>query len=298
MKELNIADILENTVEFSEKKVWYIAIIGRPNTGKSTFINALIGEKISITTNIPQTTRNKILAIYNDDDSQLIFFDTPGIHKSNKSFNEEINSQATSVFADADMILYFIDSAREWGAEEEYIRELLEPVKKPIIKVYTKTDLRPKITIPSSEHVFRIASPEKIGFPELLEKIKSDLPIRMTEFGEDVYTKQNMNFRISEIIREKVFAHTKEEIPHATYVWVDEISDEPNMLRVVAYVYAESESQKYVLIWKAGKLITLIGKEARIELEEIFEKKVFLALRVKVKKNWRKDEKFIKNLLG
>jgi len=297
MKELNLADILENTVEFQEKKVWYVAIIGRPNTGKSTFINALIGEKISITTNVPQTTRNKILAVYNDDEAQIIFFDTPGIHKSYKTFNEEINAQATSAFADADMILYFIDSAREGWDEEEYIRQLLEPVKKPIIKVYTKTDLKPKITIPENEHVFRIASLEKIGFPELMTKIKSDLPVRMTEFWDDVYTKQNMNFRISEVIREKVFLHTKEEIPHATYVWVDEIEDKPEILRIVAYVYAESESQKYVLIWKGWALITQIWKEARIELEQIFEKKVFLALRVKVKKNWRKDEKFVQNLL-
>lgn len=297
MKELNLADILENTVEFSEKRVWYVAIIGRPNTGKSTFINALIGEKVSITTNVPQTTRNKILAVYNDDEAQIIFFDTPGIHKSNKTFNEEINTQATSAFVDADMILYFIDSAREGWDEEEYIRQLLEPVKKPIIKVYTKTDLKPKITIPDNEHVFRIASLEKIGFPELLKKIKSDLPIRTTEFGEDVYTKQNMNFRISEVIREKAFLHTKEELPHATYIWVDEIEDNPEILRIVAYIYTESESQKYVLIWKWWSLITQIWKEARIELEKIFEKKVFLALRVKVKKNWRKDKKFIKNLL-
>ncbi|MGB2110568.1 MAG: GTPase [Patescibacteria group bacterium] len=113
MKELNLQDILDNTTELKEKKVGYVAIIGRPNAGKSTFVNSLIGEKISITTNVPQTTRNKILAIFNDEESQIVFFDTPGIHKSTKAFNEEINNQAISSLKDAEVILYFIDSTRE-----------------------------------------------------------------------------------------------------------------------------------------------------------------------------------------
>ena len=118
------------------------------------------------------------------------------------------------------------------------------------------------------------------------------------EYWDDFYTKQSMNFRISEIIREKVFLHTKEEIPHSTYIWVDEIDDQQDILKLVAYIYAETDSQKYVLIWKAGSLITKMWKEARIELEKIFWKKVFLALRVKVKKNWRKDDRLVKEILN
>jgi GTP-binding protein Era len=137
----------------------------------------------------------------------------------------------------------------------------------------------------------------KVGFQELLNRFKKSLVMWPTFFPEDYYTKQSMNFRISEIIREKVFQNTREEIPHATFIWVDEIEDEETILKIVAYVYAESESQKYVLIWKNGSLVTKMWKEARIELEKIFWKKVFLALRVKVKKNWRKDETFGKNLL-
>lgn len=297
MKELNLQDILDNTTQLTEKKVWYVAIIGRPNAGKSTFVNALIGEKISITTNVPQTTRNKILAIYNDEESQIIFFDTPGIHKSEKSFNAEINNQAISSLKDAELILYFIDSTREWWDEEKYIKEIINTVNLPVIRIYTKTDLKAKITIPDSENVYKISSVTQDGFEALLLKIKSFLETGPAFFPEDYYTKQSMNFRISEIIREKVFENTREEIPHATYIWVEELEDKPEILRIVAYIYAESDSQKYVLIGKSGTLISKMWKQARLELEKIFGKKVFLALRVKVKKNWRKDEKFTKNLL-
>ena len=297
MKELNLEDILQNTTQLTEKKVGYVSIIGRPNAWKSTFINALIGEKVSITTNVPQTTRNKILAIYNDEESQIIFFDTPGIHKSEKSFNAEINNQAISSLKDAELILYFIDSTREWWDEEKYIKEIINTVNLPVIRIYTKTDLKAKITIPESDNVYKISSVTQDGFEELLAKIKTFLVTGPTFFPEDYYTKQSMNFRISEIIREKVFENTREEIPHATYIWVEELEDKPEILRIVAYIYAESDSQKYVLIGKWGTLISKMWKQARLELEKIFWKKVFLALRVKVKKNWRKDEKFTKNLL-
>jgi GTPase len=297
MKELNLEEILKNNPALKEKKVWFVSIIGRPNAGKSTFVNALIWEKISITTNVPQTTRNKILAIYNDEKSQIIFVDTPWIHKSEKRFNSEINNQAISSLKDAEMILYFIDSTREGGIEEKYIREIVDTVKVPVIRIYTKCDLPPKITIPQSENVYQISSVTKEGFYELVQKIQSHLQVGPTFFPDDFYTKQSMNFRISEIIREKVFENTREEIPHSTFIWVDEIEDTKKLLKIVAYVYAESESQKYVLIGKGWTLIMKMWKEARLNLEKVFWKKVFLALRVKVKKNWRKDENFTKNML-
>ena len=298
MRELKLEDILENTSDFKEKKVGYVAIIGRPNAGKSTFINSLLWEKVSITTNVPQTTRKKVLAIHNDEDSQIIFFDTPWIHKSNKKFNEEINFQAISSLKDSDLVIYFIDSTREGWVEENYIKEIISKINKPILKVYTKIDLPSRITIPSWEDIMKISSTTKEWFTDLLEKIKSFLTLRPMEYGEDFYTKQSMNFRISEIIREKVFLNTKEEIPHSIYIWVEEIDDKEEILKLVAYIYAESDSQKYVLIWKAGSLITKMWKQARIELEKVFWKKVFLALRVKVKKNWRKDERLVKEILN
>ena len=130
-----------------EKKVWYVAIIGRPNAWKSTFLNAFIGQKISITSDVPQTTRNRILAIYNTDKTQVVFFDTPWIHKSEKKFNEAINNSAISSINDADLVLHFIDSSRQDGKEEQYISELLQETNTPILKVYTKIDLREKNTL-------------------------------------------------------------------------------------------------------------------------------------------------------
>lgn len=298
MKELNLEDVLKNTSDLSvQKKVWYIAIIGRPNAGKSTFINSLLWEKVSIVTNIPQTTRKKILAIYNDSDSQIIFFDTPWIHESNKKFNEEINNEATGTFRDAEAILYFVDSSREWWKEEDYIKNLLTKVNKPIIKVFTKIDLKPRITIPESEDTIKISSITKDWFVGLIDKIKQIIPTQNIFFPEDYYTKQDIYFRISEIIREKVFMNTKEELPHSTFIQVEEINeDDEKLMKIVAYVNTESDSQKYIVIWKAWKLITKIWKEARLELEKVFWKKVFLALRVKVKKWWRKDDRVVKSI--
>lgn len=296
MKELDLNEILSNTTDLKEKKVWYVAIIGRPNTWKSTFINALIWKKVSITTNVPQTTRKRILAIYNDQDSQIIFFDTPWIHASEKIFNKEINKEAINSIWDASVILYFIDTTREWGEEESYIKSLLQNVKIPIIKVYTKTDLKAKINIPTSESTFKISSINKTWFNDLIEKIKSYLKKWFMNYGEDYYTSQDMFFRISEIIREKVFLHTAEEIPHSIFVSVEEIEDKDDIMNIIAYIYTETDSQRFIIIWKAWSLVAKIWKESRLDLEKIFEKKVFLSLRVKTKEKWKQDEKFIKKM--
>lgn len=298
MQELNLQEILANTTDLKEKKVWYVAIIGRPNTGKSTFINTLLWKKVSITTNVPQTTRKRILAIYNDTDSQIIFFDTPWIHASEKFLNKEINNQAINSISDSSVILYFIDTTREWGEEENYIKSFLQNVKIPIIKVFTKIDLKPRINISQNENTFKISSINKIWFAELVEKIKTFLKKWTMLFWEDYYTSQDMFFRVAEIIREKVFLHTSEEIPHSIYVSVEEIDDKLDIMNIIAYIYTETDSQRFIIIWKAGSLVTKIWKEARIELESIFEKKVFLSLRVKTKDKWKSDEKFIKKMFS
>jgi len=312
LKELQLDDILEQTSDLSKKKkVWYVAIIGRPNAGKSTFINALIGEKISITSNIPQTTRKKVLAIYNDEKAQIVFFDTPWIHFEEKMFNKEINNQAISTLRDSELVLYFIDSSRKSWEEEKYIQKILENVSVPIFKIYTKRDLKSQIDIPSGENIFEISSVSKTWFETLIEKITEILPRSQLLYPEDFYTKQDMFFRVSEIIREKVFTNTKEEIPHSIFISVEEIQDTPpltspskgggnsnGLLKIVAYINAESDSQKYILIGSKWSLIAKMWKQSRIELEQVFWKKVFLALRVKVKKNWRKDERVVKGILG
>lgn len=298
MKELKLEDILDRTNDLKEKKVGYVAIIGRPNTWKSTFINTLLEKKVSITTNIPQTTRKRILAIYNDVQSQIIFFDTPWIHNSEKIFNLEINNQAISSINEASLILYFIDTSREGGEEENYIKTLLKDAKVPIIKVYTKTDLKPKINIPENENVFKISSITKKWFQELLEKIKNYLKTGFMLFPEDYYTSQDVYFRVSEIIREKVFCNTTEELPHSVYISVEEVEEKAWKLNILAYIYTETDSQRYIIIWKWGSLVSTIWKESRLELQKIFEKKVFLSLRVKTMEKWKQDKKLIKKMLA
>lgn len=298
MQELNLQDILSKTNDIKEKKVWYIAIIGRPNVWKSTFINSLLWEKVSITSNIPQTTRKRVLAIFNDSESQIIFFDTPGIHKNEKEFNQKINHEAIKSMREADGVLYFIDSSRPYGDEEKQIEKILEFIQTPILKVYTKLDLPSKIKIPLSEKQVKISSLEKQGFEELLQKIKNILPIGHPFYPDDYYTDQDIYFRISEIVREKVFLHTSEEVPHSIYVEIEEIDDGEELLKIQAYIYSETESQKYIIVGKSGSLITKIGTEARIELEQIFWKKVFLSLRVKTMEKWRKNERVMKKLLS
>lgn len=297
MKELNLEEILSKTTDLKEKKVWYVAIIGRPNVWKSTFINSLIWEKVSITSNIPQTTRKRVLAIFNDSQSQIIFFDTPWIHKNEKEFNGKINQEAIKSMREADVVLYFIDSSRPYWDEEKQIENILEFINVPIIKVYTKLDLPSKIQIPNWDNIIKISSPEKLWFEGLIWKLKEKLPIWHPFYPEDYYTDQDIYFRISEIVREKVFLHTLEEIPHSTYVEIEEIEEEENLLKIQAYVYTETDSQRYIVVWKNWSLITKIGTEARIELENIFWKKVFLSLRVKTMEKWRKNDKIIKNIL-
>lgn len=281
----------------TQKRVWYIALIGRPNVGKSTFINTLIGEKVSIISSIPQTTRKRVLAIYNDDDSQIIFFDTPWIHQHQKDFNKHINAEAISSLKQADGVLYFIDSSRSYGEEERYIEEVLQLVSTPIIQVYTKSDLMPADLLIRWENTFSISSVTQDGFEELIWKLKDILPIWHPFYPDDYYTDQDIYFRISEIVREKVFLYTKEEVPHSIYVEIWELDDTESLLKIQAYIYTEAESQKKIIIGKRAELLTKIGTQSRQELENIFWKKIFLSLRVKVMEKWRKNEKIIKNIL-
>ena len=296
MQELSLESFISDEKPV-KKKVWYIALIWRPNAGKSTFLNTLLKEKVSIVSSVPQTTRKKVLWIYNDPDSQIIFFDTPWIHQSQKQFNQSINSVSMSTFADAQVILYFIDLSREKWDEETYIESLLQTVSTPIIKVYTKSDLPPRIKW-DWEGSFTISSLQNQGLEELLQAIKKYLPLEYPLYPDEFYTTQDLSFRISEIVREKVFLSTSEELPHSIYVSVEEVEETEKMYRIIAYIIAETESQKYILIGKQGSLLTKIGKEARIDLERILDKKVFLALRIKVQKNWRKDEKLVKDILN
>jgi len=288
--------IISKYMKEIQKHVGYVALIGRPNVGKSTFLNTLLWEKVSITSPVPQTTRRRVLGIYNTSDAQIIFFDTPGIHQSQKEFNQKINSEAIRSLKDADYVVYCIDSSRSDGFEDAEILHLLKEKNIDFLTVYTKSDLPTKREIP--QHALQISSKESTGFHQVLEHIKKHLPISHLWYPEEYYTDQDMYFRISEVVREKIFLSTKEELPHSVFVEIEEIEDKPEILRIQAYIYTETESQKYILIWKWGSLLTKIGTWARNDLEGIFEKKVFLSLRVKVAPKWRKSEKILKKILG
>ncbi len=275
-------------------KVWYIALIGRPNTGKSTFLNALIGEKVSIVSSRPQTTQRTIMGIHTHDGGQMIFLDTPWVHESIQEINEYINTQAYKSLNSADVIVRFLDPTRPHGEEEKKIDTVLATLTKPIIRVETKKDLpcgyhHPKIDV-------HISSSTREWFDALIEKIQPYLPEGEYLYDPEYYTDQDMELRLSEIIREQLFLCLGEEVPYASFVEITEIEDTEWLLRIMAYINTESDSQKYIIIGKGGKKLSEIGMKARMHLEDIFGKKVFLALRVKTLKNWRKNKAILEKL--
>lgn len=287
-------------------KVWYVAIVGRPNAGKSTLLNALIGEKVSAISPRPQTTQRSIPGIFTDEEKgiQIIFLDTPGIHQDGTeqygsqkatSINTRINSEAFAALREADVIVRLVDPTRPTGAEDARIDEVLSFNNKPIIRVETKQDVANK---PHTDNDIdlKVDSINHIGFDELIAKIAGHLPEWLYLYESDYYTDQTMEFRIQEVIREQLFAELGDEIPYACYVEVGSVDNGEDMMRIQTYINVEAESQKVIVIGKGGKKIQDIGTNARVALEEIFWKKVFLALRVKVDKNWRKNEKTLAKL--
>lgn len=287
--ELDISQFIKPTIQ---KKVGYVALIGRPNSGKSTFINALIEEKVSAVSSKPQTTQKTIRGIYNDADSQIIFFDTPGIHESKEEMNIIINNQAAAALDDADVIVRFIDLSRQRGEEEEKIGELLKKTKKPVILVYSKCDLK-HATEPRKDAI-SISSRNKNGFDQLLATIKKSLPTGPLFYDEDYYTDQDMETRIREIIREKIFLSLGEELPYDILVDVNELTEEDGIIKALVMLYVAKDSQKNILIGKQGTVLQNIGKLARLELENILEKKVYILLRVKVMPKWNKNPSVLK----
>lgn len=286
-------------------KVWYIAIVGRPNAGKSTFLNALIGEKVSAISSRPQTTQRTIPGIFTDEDHhiQMIFLDTPGIHQgANEQYGSQksddihtlINAQAFAGLREADVILRLVDPTRPYGAEDERIDTALSYSSKPILRIETKQDLDKGYL--GKDIDYKIDSINHIGFEELIVAIAMKLPEWPYLYEADQYTDQTMDLRVTEVIREILFEELGEEIPYACYVEIGSIENTGTMFKIQAYLNVEAESQKLIVIGKWGKKISEIGTRARLVLERLFGKKVFLGLRVKVDKNWRKNEKVLSKL--
>ncbi len=278
----------------SETQFWFVALVGRPNSGKSTFLNTLLDEKVSIVSARPQTTQRTILGIYTDSKVQIAFLDTPGLLDGEAYLETRIHEEIFASLQKSDLILRFLDPTRPYGEEERKIDQVLSTISRPILRVSTKSDRPARFPVPHSD--ISISSVTRDGFSELLTQIQKFLPLWPHQYDESYYTLQEKDFRISECIREALFLHLDEEIPYACYVNVEEIEDMPELMKILAYVSSETESQKKILIGRGGAKIQEIGKHARLLLESIFWKKVHLLLRVKVAKNWRKDPRTLDSL--
>ena len=287
-----------------------VTIIGRPSAGKSTFLNTASGEKVSIVSSIPQTTRNAIRGIVNTTKGQIVFIDTPGYHKSEKKLNLKLQEIAKTRLEEGDAVLYLIDLSREFGEEEKNICSLLIPLQNKTVIGLNKADLKSSKAelvkkellsllpdIPQ-ERIFEISALKDEGINEILSLLIEILPEGEALYPEDIYTDQDVVFRITEIIREQAILHTREEIPHALYTGVEDAEMRKNgkELWVRAFLYVEKESQKAMLIGKGAAVIKSIRIKSMAELRKIFPYKVQLDLQVRVNKNWRQKDNIIKKI--
>jgi len=294
----------------------FVSIIGRPSAGKSTLLNRICGEKVSIVSPTPQTTRNKIRGIITEDRGQLIFIDTPGYHNSEKKFNHYLRDLAGSALEEADMVLYMMDTTRPPGKEEEEILQLLKPWYSKTLVLMNKTDLpdsKPDVAaafikegaseIVDSGAIFPVSAATGAGVGAVLDRLYELAPEGEPMYPEDFYTDQQPEFRVMEIIREKAISNTREELPHSIYVEIADMemkyaeSGEIKKLWVRAFLVAERESQKGILVGKGGENVKRIRSESQKELSSIFPYNVHLDLRVKVNPKWRRNDGILKSML-
>lgn len=285
----------------------YAAIIGRPNVGKSTLLNKIMGQKISIATSKPQTTRHQILGIRTTDDTQVVYVDTPGLHRGIKrAINRYMNRAALSIINDVDVILFIIDSLY-WTEEDQYILEKLTSIKPPVILVINKIDkindkasLLPHIKEISEKAEFVEIIPVSAITNENIAKLEAAvtrlLPVGMPLFPQDQITDRSERFLAAELIREKLMSHLSEELPYSLTVEIGKFTLENNVLNIDALIWVERDAQKAIVIGKQGSLLKLVGSQARKDMEKIFGNKVFLQLWVKVRKGWADDEQALRNL--
>ncbi len=291
----------------NQKKSGFVTLIGRPNVGKSTLMNHLIGQKIAITSDKPQTTRNRIQTVYTDERGQIIFLDTPGIHKAKNKLGEYMVNVAEHTLKEVDVILWLVEPTTFIGAGERHIAQQLKAVKTPVILVINKTD-----TVKNQEDILTFISAYKdiLSFAEivpvsalrdkntdcLLEQIFKYLPCGPQFYDEDTVTDQPMRQIAAELIREKALRLLNEEIPHGIAVTIEKMTERKNgIMDIEATIVCERDSHKSIIIGKGGGMLKRIGSAARLELESMMETKVNLQLWVKVRREWRESEALMKN---
>jgi GTPase len=285
----------------------FVAIAGRPSAGKSTLVNALCGEKVSIVSPVPQTTRNTVRGIINRPEGQLVFLDTPGYHISEKKLNLRLRNVSDEAFADADIVLYLVDATRKAGPEEEAVARALEPAAGRLVAAINKMDSPDADSAAARAFlsskfpkalVFELSALKGTGLDELLAALYDRAAEGPAWYPQEYYTDQEPVFRIAEIIREKIFLHTRDELPHAVYVSYEDSSREDNDGLLASYdLVVERESQKGILIGKGGSMIKRIREEAEADLAEIFDYKIRLKLSVRVDSDWKKNDKQLEKLI-
>lgn len=291
----------------TEHKSGFVSIIGRPNVGKSTFVNRVIGHKIAIMSDKAQTTRNKIQGVMTRDDAQIIFIDTPGIHKPKHKLGDYMMRVAKNTLSEIDAIMFMVNVNEDIGRGDEYIMEMLKNVKTPIFLVLNKIDLvHPDTLMPKIEQyqsymdftdIIPISALEGLNVDHFIDVLKSFLPEGPKYYPDNQISDHPEQFVVSEIIREKILHLTSEEIPHAIGVNVDRmIKEDEDKVRIEATIYVERDSQKGIVIGKGGKKLKEVGKRARRDIEMLLGSKVYLVLWVKVQRDWRNKVNFIRQI--
>jgi GTPase len=292
----------------SKFKSGYVAIIGRPNVGKSTLINRVLGQKLCITSRRPQTTRHRILGIKTSPESQLIYVDTPGIHTDGKrAMNRYMNRAAAASIDDVDVVLFVIEGLKWTDEDAKILKRIKSDARVPVILVLNKVDklaskdeLLPHISKLAAEYDFTnvvpISARKGVNVEELETEILKLIPEGELIFPEDQLTDRSSRFLAAELVREKLFRHLGQELPYSITVEIEQFKQEDKLYRINAVIYVERSGQKNIVIGKKGELLKAVGKDARIEMEQLFDCKVFLQVWVKVREGWSDNERMLKNL--
>ncbi len=292
----------------SKFKSGFIAIVGRPNVGKSTLLNRILGQKIAITSNKPQTTRNRILGIHNYSGGQALFVDTPGIHKAKSKLNKFMVDQAVDACADVDIVLFLVEAQSQPGPGDEFVLQMLSRMKVPVYLLINKVDLVERESLLGLIDTYRqkfafaeiipVSARNGEGVKTLLGLVENRLPEGPRYFDEDALTDQPERFIVAEMVREKIMRRTSEEIPYGVGVKVESFEEktQQNLVVIHATVHVERDSHKKIIVGKGGQMIRKLGEEARKDIERLLATRVYLELFVRVDKDWSQSERMLREL--
>jgi len=282
-------------------KSGFVALVGRPNAGKSTLTNAIVGKKVSITSDTPQTTRQRLRAVLDRDDAQLVIVDTPGLHKPQDTLGEELNRSALRSLEDVDVVAMLVDATQPFGRGDEWVANHVAKTRAKRVLVITKVELSTHVAIEKQieaakrcaefDEVVPLSAVAGFNVEAFVETVVKYLPQGPRWFPRDMSSDQSVEIMIAEFVREKILRTTRDEVPHAVGVMVDDMTydDRKDLYSIWVLIYVERESQKGIIIGKGGEALKAVGTEARVDLERLLGAEVFLNLSVKVKKDWRRD---------